>query len=156
MNSESTFKPRGLVRTLILLVLHKGPTHGYQIMDEIERLTGHRPSAGEIYPFLKRLVEEGYLQVAEECKRRKVYKLTDKGVKLVEETVDRMASVVEAIVESKLDVCANCGVKIYKGGVEITIEGKKLRFCCKHCAANFLAKKGIKTKLRAKTLKNDH
>jgi len=143
MNSESAFKPRGLVRTLILLVLHKGPTHGYQIMDEIERLTGHRPSAGEIYPFLKRLVEEGYLQVMEERKRRKVYKLTDKGVKLVEDTVDRMASIVEAIVESKLDVCANCGVKIYEGGVEITIEGKKLRFCCEHCAANFFAKKGI-------------
>ncbi len=140
----STFKPRGLVRTLILLVLHKGPTHGYQIMDEIERLTGHRPSAGEIYPFLKRLVDEGYLQVMEECKRRKVYELTEKGKELVEDTVERMASIVEAIVSSKLDVCANCGVKIYEGGVEMTINGKKLMFCCKHCAANFLAEKGLK------------
>jgi len=146
MSSESTFKPRGLVRTLILLVLHKGPTHGYQIMEEIERITGHRPSAGEIYPFLKRLVDEGYLQVTEECKRRKVYKLTDKGIELVEDTVERLISIVEAILGSKLDACANCGVKIYEGGVEMTIDGKKLRFCCEHCAANFLAKKGTKSK----------
>jgi len=145
MSSESAFKPRGLVRTLILLVLHKGPTYGYQIMDEIERLTGHRPSAGEIYPFLKRLVEEGYLRVTEECKRRKVYQLTEKGIELVEDTVERMASIVEAIVGSKLDVCANCGVKIYEGGVERTINGRKLMFCCEHCAANFMAKEEIKS-----------
>ncbi len=144
MSSESDFKPRGLVRTLILLVLHKGPTHGYRIMDEIERLTGHRPSAGEIYPFLRRLVEEGYLKVTEKCKRKKVYQLTDKGVELVEDTIERVTSIVEAIIGLKLGVCANCGVKIYEGGVERTIDGKKLMFCCEHCAANFMMKEARK------------
>lgn len=69
MSSEHEFKPTGLVRTLILLAHHKGPSHDYQIMDEIERLTGHRPSPGEVYPFLKRLVEEGYIGVREEHKK---------------------------------------------------------------------------------------
>ena len=84
-------------------------------MDEIERIIGHRPSPGEVYPFLKRLAKGGYIRVREECRRRKVYELTEKGRELVEDTINKMASIMKAIIGSKLDVCANCGVKIYEG-----------------------------------------
>ncbi len=139
------FKPRGLVRTLILLSLYRGKRHGYGIMEDVEKVTGKKPSAGEIYPFLQRLEREGYVKVEKDPAdpRRKLYVLTEKGRELVEDTVDRISAIVEAIVESKVTVCANCGVKIYEGGVEVEFEGKKLRFCCEHCAANYLAKRGV-------------
>ncbi len=139
------FKPRGLVRTLILLSLYRGKRHGYGIMEDVEKVTGKKPSAGEIYPFLQRLEKEGYVKVERDLAdpRRKLYVLTEKGRELVEDTVDRISAIVEAIVESKVTVCANCGVKIYEGGVEVEVEGKKLRFCCEHCAANYLARRGV-------------
>jgi len=138
------FRPRGLVRTLILLSLYKGKRHGYGIMEDVERITGKRPSAGEVYPFLRRLEREGYVRVEEDrASRRKVYELTEAGRLLVEDTVERMSGILEAIVEAKITVCVNCGVKIYEGGVEVEVDGRRLRFCCEHCAANYLAKRGI-------------
>ncbi len=138
------FKPRGLIRTLILLSLYKGKRHGYGIMEDVEKITGKKPSAGEVYPFLQRLEKEGYVRVEEDrASRRKMYELTDAGRLLVEDTIERMSGIIEAIVESKLSVCANCGVKIYQGGVEVEVKGRKLMFCCEHCAANYLAKRGI-------------
>ncbi|RLF27311.1 MAG: hypothetical protein DRN14_05560 [Thermoplasmata archaeon] len=138
------FKPRGLIRTLILLSLYRGKRHGYGIMEDVERITGKKPSAGEVYPFLQRLEREGYVRVEKDrTGRRKVYELTDAGRLLVEDTIERMSGIIEAIVESKLTVCANCGVKIYEGGVEVEVEGRKLVFCCEYCAANYLAKRGI-------------
>lgn len=138
------FKPRGLIRTLILLSLYRGKRHGYGIMEDVERITGKKPSAGEVYPFLQRLEREGYVRMERDrTSRRKVYELTDAGRLLVEDTIERMSGIIEAIVGSKLTVCANCGVKIYEGGVEVEVEGRKLVFCCEHCAANYLAKRGI-------------
>ena len=139
------FRPRGLVRTLILLSLYRGKRHGYGIMEDVEKVTGKKPSAGEIYPFLQRLEREGYVKVERDPAdpRRKLYVLTEKGEELVEDAVNRMLAILETIVESKVTVCANCGVKIYEGGVEVELEGRKLRFCCEHCAANYLTRKGV-------------
>ncbi len=139
------FRPRGLVRTLILLSLYRRKRHGYGIMEDVEQVIGKRPSAGEVYPFLRRLEEGGYVVVERDptCDRRKVYSLTDRGRKLVEDSIDRLSSIFEAIIESKLSVCVNCGVKIYEGGVEVELDGEKMIFCCEHCAANFLARRGI-------------
>ncbi|MDK2463353.1 MAG: helix-turn-helix transcriptional regulator [Candidatus Korarchaeota archaeon] len=141
---DEGFKPRGLIRTLILLSLYKGKRHGYGIMEDVEKITGKKPSAGEVYPFLQRLEREGYVRVERDrTGRRKLYELTDAGRLLVEDTVERMSGIIEAIVESKLSVCANCGVRIYEGGVEVEVKGQRLVFCCEHCAANYLTKRGI-------------
>ncbi len=141
---DEGFRPRGLIRTLILLSLYRGKRHGYGIMEDVERITGKKPSAGEVYPFLQRLEREGYVRVERDrTGRRKLYELTEAGRLLVEDTVERMSGIIEAIVESKLSVCANCGVRIYEGGVEVEVEGKRLVFCCEHCAANYLTKRGI-------------
>ncbi len=70
----------GLTRYAILSVLKDSPTHGYDIIAQIERRTKGlwRPSPGSVYPILKELAEEGHLSKVEE-NRRDVYQITEKG-----------------------------------------------------------------------------
>lgn len=148
---EKEFPLTNLVKFYILLVLYGAPTHGYKIMKELESKIGKRPSPGEVYPFLCKLTEENYLKIVTTGGRgKKVYSLTDKGEKLVEHLVDRLGGLLEAVVEAKLTACANCGCKIYEGGVEREVEGKRLVFCCIHCASNYEAsiKGGMRTQTR--------
>jgi DNA-binding PadR family transcriptional regulator len=73
---------RGLDRPLVLWLISKGPTYGYEIIKEIKRLTGRRLKPATLYPFLNRLEDEGFLvsEVVEKNRReRRCYSLTDKG-----------------------------------------------------------------------------
>lgn len=71
---------RGGIRPLILATLAKRPMHGYEVIQELEALSGGRwrPSAGSIYPTLQQLADEGLL-TSEEVDGRRVYTLTDAG-----------------------------------------------------------------------------
>jgi DNA-binding PadR family transcriptional regulator len=62
----------------ILEVLAQGPRHGYDIMLEIERTRGLRPSPGSIYPALQMLEDADYIRGAERDGKR-TYEITDKG-----------------------------------------------------------------------------
>lgn len=68
------------VRPAILAVLASRPMHGYQVMQELEQLSGGRwrPSAGSVYPILQQLEDEGLVH-SEELDGRRVYTLTDAG-----------------------------------------------------------------------------
>ncbi|TMB58344.1 MAG: helix-turn-helix transcriptional regulator [Chloroflexi bacterium] len=68
------------VRPAILAVLAKAPMHGYQVMQELEQLSGGRwrPSAGSVYPILQQLEDEGMVRSREQDGRR-VYTLTVAG-----------------------------------------------------------------------------
>ena len=137
---EKEFPLTNVVKFYVLLVLYDAPAHGYKIMKELESKIGKKPSSGEVYPFLGKLHEEEYVKITEKGGRgKKVYTLTDKGQKLVEHLVDRLGGLLEAVLEPRLTVCANCGCKIYEGGVGREFEGKVLVFCCIHCASNYEA-----------------
>jgi DNA-binding PadR family transcriptional regulator len=71
---------RGDVRAAILAVLREGPRNGYQIMSEIDELSGGawRPSPGAVYPALSQLADEGLITGAESGGRR-TFSLTDAG-----------------------------------------------------------------------------
>ena len=71
---------RGEIRPLILSVLAAKPTHGYEVITELQALSGGRwrPSAGSVYPTLQQLADEG-LVTSEEVDGRRVYTLTDEG-----------------------------------------------------------------------------
>ncbi len=81
VDTVSAFQ-RGLEKPLILWLISKGPTHGYEIIKEVKRLTGRRLKPATLYPLLNRLETEGFL-VSEliEKNRRKLrcYRLTEKG-----------------------------------------------------------------------------
>jgi DNA-binding PadR family transcriptional regulator len=71
---------RGEIRPLILTVLAAKPTHGYEIITELQAQSGGRwrPSAGSVYPTLQQLADEG-LVTSEDVDGRRVYTLSDEG-----------------------------------------------------------------------------
>ena len=76
--------PRGLLLHYILYQIYKRPTHGYEIIQEIETRTegAWRPGAGSIYPMLKKLVTEGLIKSESPSRTHaahKVYQITPKG-----------------------------------------------------------------------------
>lgn len=76
--------PRGLLLHYILYQIYKRPTHGYEILQEIEARTegAWRPGAGSIYPMLKKLVSQGLIKSGSPSRTKtshKVYEITPKG-----------------------------------------------------------------------------
>lgn len=128
------------IKPLILLALYEKASHGYEIKKRLENSLRRPVSPAHIYPFLIKLKKEGYVRIVVRGKRKKkVYTLTKKGRELVEMMIDRMTGILDAIIEAKVTVCANCGCKIYESGFEVEVLGRKMVFCCKHCASNYIS-----------------
>jgi len=78
---------KGDLPALILAVLAAGPRHGYGIAREVERLSDDalHMREGTLYPALRVLEQDGLIvgtwQVQEKGADRKVYALTEAGVK---------------------------------------------------------------------------
>jgi DNA-binding PadR family transcriptional regulator len=73
------FQPGELPLVLLELV-HGRPRHGYELMNELDRLFGpaYRASAGSVYPALTALVEEGLI-VEEAGGARRRYRCSSTG-----------------------------------------------------------------------------
>lgn len=82
----------GFLKLSILKIVSLGPTHGYALMKEIERLTEEdwRPSPGSIYPALQDLMRDELITSRKEG-RRKVYEITPKGEMALTIAVDHAA-----------------------------------------------------------------
>lgn len=80
--------PRGLLFLYILHRLSTKPSHGYEILRDVEVRTGGawRPKPGALYPMLKKMVSAGFIecQHQEEASDQKVYSLTTKGKDMLE------------------------------------------------------------------------
>lgn len=80
---------KGSVDILILSVISKGSTYGYEIVKTLKASSDdlYNMSEGTLYPALKRLERKGYLSSywgeTETGSRRKYYKLTDDGKKVL-------------------------------------------------------------------------
>jgi DNA-binding PadR family transcriptional regulator len=89
--------PRGL---LLLYLLHRislKPSHGYELLQDIEDKTegGWRPGPGSLYPLLKRLVRRGYIKEVSSRKletSQRVYEITSKGLEKVDEAHEIFSS----------------------------------------------------------------
>jgi DNA-binding PadR family transcriptional regulator len=80
---------RGDMKFLLLEVLKEGPRHGYEVISELEnRFRGYRPSPGSVYPTLQ-MLEEGGFVTSQEVEGKKVYTITDAGLKMLEERGER-------------------------------------------------------------------
>jgi DNA-binding PadR family transcriptional regulator len=73
------FEP-GEVRLAVLSLLSEGPKHGYQLMKELQNISGglYTASAGSVYPALQQLEGERLVE-AETGAGRRVYRLTRAG-----------------------------------------------------------------------------
>lgn len=74
-------------RPLILTILKRGESYGYQIIQDVKELSGGSLewSDGMLYPVLHKMEKDGLVQsrweVSDEGRRRKYYSITDAGRK---------------------------------------------------------------------------
>ncbi len=86
---ESSFQ-KGDLKYVILDLLKDKPRHGYEIIRELEE-TSHglyKPSPGAVYPTLQMLEDLEYA-VCTEQDGKKVYSITENGIKFLEERKDQ-------------------------------------------------------------------
>lgn len=84
---------RGDIKFHLLEAVKDTPRHGYEIIGELEKQSGgYRPSPGSVYPTLQMLEEGGFL-TSEQIDGKKVYTVTEAGLRLLAE---RTVSPIEA------------------------------------------------------------
>jgi DNA-binding PadR family transcriptional regulator len=75
--------PRGLISYLVLELLDEKPRYGYEILKEIQDISGGHwePSYGSVYPILYKFEEKGWAEriEREDEPDRKYFELTDAG-----------------------------------------------------------------------------
>ena len=133
-------------RFYILTILYEGPCHGYDIISKFKERIGKEVSPSLVYPFLQQLEKKGYVKHRLEfvgAKEKKVFGLTKKGKELCEGLFKRFSGLVAVAIEPSLEVCASCGCKVAEGGHSETIRGKRMAFCCVHCANSYKKEQGI-------------
>ena len=124
-------------RFYILTILYEGPCHGYEIIEKFKKRMQREVSPSLVYPFLQKLERRKLARHTSEMigqRERKVYELTDEGKALCERAFRRFSKLVSVAIEPSLEICANCGCKVYEGGYSEIINGKQTVFCCVHCA----------------------
>ena len=137
MSDKLEIKIQSITRFYILLLFKsKNSITGYQILKRLEKDLGTTASPTSIYDFLKDLKSKGYIKDLEksENERAKGFKLTSTGEKFIDRIFKRFDNLIEVTVQSKLEICASCGVKLYNNFHKESIHGEEMHFCCKHCA----------------------
>jgi len=92
----------GVPELLILSLLGRRPTYGYQLVQAIRTSTGGTLEFGEgcVYPILHRLEAEGFLRSKRETvagRNRVIYRVTAKGSKRLASTVTTWQQIVQAV-----------------------------------------------------------
>lgn len=127
-------------RFYILTILYEGPCHGYSVISKFKKRIGKEISPSLVYPFLKQLEQKGLVKHTLKpvgAKKKKVFDLTKEGKELCKHLFRRFSALVSIAIEPSLKICAHCGCKVYEGGYKETIKGKKMTFCCVHCAQSY-------------------
>jgi DNA-binding PadR family transcriptional regulator len=85
---ESSFQ-KGDLKYVILDLIKDKPRHGYEIIRELGELSHglYTPSPGAVYPTLQMLEEMGYATATEQD-GKKVYTITEEGLKFLAERKD--------------------------------------------------------------------
>ena len=81
-----TGAPRGYYSDpplLVLASLAEGPKHGYAMLEDIEAMCGTRLGPGALYGAITRLEEQGLIVPLEGDDRRKPYRITAEGRKVL-------------------------------------------------------------------------
>ena len=95
----------------IMLVLAGGENHGYAIMREVTEHTNGkmRLGPGSLYGTIKRMLEDGWIEESDERpdpqmddERRRYYRLTGTGLKLVKAEAERLEQLVKVARGKKL------------------------------------------------------
>ena len=76
---------------LVMGSLADGPRHGYAMVQDVEETTGVRLGPGTLYGAIARLEARGLIEAIDsEDSRRRPYRLTTRGVEVLERQLDGM------------------------------------------------------------------
>jgi DNA-binding PadR family transcriptional regulator len=83
----------------ILLALADGPRHGYGIMKEVETESGGgvRLEIGSLYRLLGRLLDSGLIEDADADDRRRYYRITRLGRRVLKAEAERLMGLVDLV-----------------------------------------------------------
>lgn len=89
----------GELRLAMLALIAEKPRHGYELIKEIEEMTGggYAPSPGAVYPTLQLLEDEGVIEEAEAEGAKKPFAATDKGRTELAERSDEVAALMKRL-----------------------------------------------------------
>lgn len=68
---------------LVLASLASGPKHGHAMIEDIAKLCGSRLGPGTLYGAIARLEEQGWIEPLPPEDRRRPYRITTEGVKVL-------------------------------------------------------------------------
>jgi DNA-binding PadR family transcriptional regulator len=68
---------------LVLASLANGPKHGHAMIEDIVRLCGTRLGPGTLYGAIARLEEQGWIEPLPPEERRRPYRITAEGVRVL-------------------------------------------------------------------------
>ena len=134
-------KVDSFIKLYTLIALNKDKTHGYELMKDLESKLSRKISAANIYPFLKELKQNNYVEF-KQIGKGKIYTLTNQGKKFVNQILLKFHDIIEESLRKMITECIHCGCEVYNNKYTESISGKKLAFCCCHCADSY--KKGMK------------
>lgn len=99
------FFGHGELRLVILDILTRNASHGYELIKEIETLTqgNYSPSPGVIYPTLDLLQDQGLISVVDENGRKKIA-ITAEGSQLHAENLEQLAHI-QARLQARMVGC---------------------------------------------------
>jgi DNA-binding PadR family transcriptional regulator len=82
------FDLTGFQRDIMYLVAGLDGPHGLAVKDELEKYYESEIHHGRLYPNLDELVKKGLIKKGKKDRRTNVYKLTDRGVRELEDRRD--------------------------------------------------------------------
>ena len=77
----------------ILISLADGPKHGYAMTQDIQEITGQRPGPGTLYGAIARLEARKWIEPLPVDDRRRPYKLTGSGQKILRARLESLRAV---------------------------------------------------------------
>ncbi|MGE5292072.1 MAG: PadR family transcriptional regulator [Micromonosporaceae bacterium] len=80
---------------LVMTSLAAGPKHGYAIMQDVESESGVRLGPGTLYGVISRLEQRGLIEPLAAQDRRRPYKITAEGSRVLAAQLRRMRSLAE-------------------------------------------------------------
>jgi DNA-binding PadR family transcriptional regulator len=89
---------KGYIRMGLLILINRKPSHGYEIMKEIDNRTKGfwTPTPGGVYPILRDLEKLGYIKGRWETQKNrklKVYKITTSGQAILKRAIVKQAEI---------------------------------------------------------------
>lgn len=90
---------QGELRLVLLALIAERARHGYELIKEIEELTGgaYAPSPGAVYPTLQMLADEGQIEEAEADGAKKPFAVTAQGHDELEDRKDEVEALMRRL-----------------------------------------------------------